>query len=207
MRKSIIIPLYYFAPISYYAYWLQANDICLEKEDYYEKQTYRSRCYIYAAKGRLMLNIPIEHKGGRKYKDIRISYESPWRKQHLKSLKTAYQSSPYYEFYEDDFLSLFEYKETFLWDFNWRSTQVICNLLEIDPLSTHTETYEKKHAEAIDLRNRFNVKNPSSCFPKYYQVFSEKHGFISDLSILDLLFHQGKYSIQYLKNSFLTIQA
>lgn len=200
MRSSIIISLYYFAPINYYAHWLQADEVCLETADHYEKQTYRSRCYIYAANGRLMLNIPIEHQGVRKYKDIRISYEYPWQKQHLKSLKTAYQSSPYYEFYEEDFLSLFEGKEIFLWDFNWRCTQLICSLLEINTPDRYIDIYEKTHTTAIDLRNQFDPKKKTIDLPIYHQVFSSKHGFLSDLSIIDLLFHQGKYSIKYLKD-------
>lgn len=98
-----------------------------------------------------MLNIPIKHKGGtRRYKDARIFYEHPWQQQHQKSLKIAYQSSPYYEHYEDDFLSLFKSKETFLWDFYWKCTHLISMLLENNMPNKCTEIYQKIYLNKTD---------------------------------------------------------
>ncbi|XOD69593.1 MAG: WbqC family protein [Flavobacteriales bacterium AspAUS03] len=202
MADPIILAVYYFAPITYYAHWLQADEVCLEAVDHYEKQTYRNRCYIYNANSKLMLNIPIKHKRGmRKYKDVHISYEYPWQEQHQKSLKIAYQSSSYYEYYEDDFLSLFQSKEIFLWDLNWKFTHLISMLIESNLLNKCTEVYQKNYPNKTDLRDQFHAKKHSTeNLQLYHQVFSEKHGFLSDLSIVDLLFHQGKNGIKYLKN-------
>lgn len=200
MIEKQILPIYYFAPVNYWACYLQAKKNILEKEDFYEKQSFRNRCYIYGANGSLSLTIPIRHEGKRKYKDVRICYEMPWQRQHWKSLENAYRSSPYFEFYEMDLISLFEKKEIFLLDFNQKCMRIIANILKISLSNGFTDQYQKEYTQGRDLRGVFSVKSQlSRGFPKYQQVFSEKHGFLSDLSLLDLLFNEGPESFNYLK--------
>ncbi len=93
----IVLPNFYFAPVSYFSVWLQSEDIYLEQWENFPKQTYRNRCVIQGANGRLPLIIPIEHSGARTFKDIKISYASQWQKLHWKSIQSSYQSSPYFE--------------------------------------------------------------------------------------------------------------
>src|SRR5690606_30225146 len=97
----MIFPAFYFGPISYFAQLIQQDEIQLEAFENYPKQTYRNRCFIQGANGKLRLVIPISHDGVRTFKDIKVSEDYPWRKEHLKSLESAYRSSPYYEYYED----------------------------------------------------------------------------------------------------------
>ena len=100
---ALFIPTY-FAPISQYAAIYQSDSITFEIEDNYQKQTYRNRCYIYGANGKLALNIPVKHltkEGRKKTKDTFIENDFPWQQQHFKSLQSAYRSSPFFEFFEN----------------------------------------------------------------------------------------------------------
>ena len=113
---SLFLPTY-FSPISQYGMIFQSDEILFEVEDNFQKQTYRNRCYIYGANGKQLLNIPITHAKSevkQKTKDVLIEEGSQWQKQHYRSLKTAYNSSPFFEFYEDDLMKIFEKKYRFL---------------------------------------------------------------------------------------------
>ena len=107
----------YFSPIIQYVIIAKSTEVFFEVEDNFQKQTYRNRCYIYTANGRHLLNVPIQHSKGskQKTKDVKIDYKDGWQKLHLKTLKTAYSSSPYFEFYIDDLLPVFEKRFTFLY--------------------------------------------------------------------------------------------
>ena len=197
----LFIPTY-FSPISQYVAMFKNDEIIFEVEDNYQKQTYRNRCNIYGANGKLQLNIPIVHtkKGVRqKSKDIRIDHSERWQQLHFRSIQTAYRSSPYFEFYEDDLSPLFEQKQDFLQDFNLK-----CHVFLMDAIQEYTSYSITKEYEVTpkikDLRFLANArKEPVYPFKKYTQVFDDKHGFISNLSILDLLFMEGPNSVTYLQ--------
>ena len=199
--NPILFPIHLFPSIEYYAYLVQAKDCLFEKEDHFQKQTYRNRYYIFSSNGKLTLNIPISHQNNsRFYKDTLISYDVNWQKNHIKSLRSAYQSSPFFEFYEDDLLPLFEKKEKFLIDFNEKTTSLVNNLLSLNIEIKKTAAYDlnTKHR---DLREAFNTKQVSNnTFEPYIQVFSTEKGFIKNLSILDLLFNEGPNTTTYLEN-------
>ena len=128
---SLFIPTY-FSPIAQFGKMYQCNSFTFEVEDNFQKQTYRNRCYIYGANGKQLLNIPIKHSKSnhkQKTKDIRIEAGSRWQKQHYKSLKTAYNGSPFFEFYEDDIVNIFEKEYVFLQDLNFDSFQFIQRIL------------------------------------------------------------------------------
>lgn len=199
--NPILLPIYLFPSIEYYAYLTQADHYIFEGEDHYQKQTYRNRYSIYGANGKLNLNIPIIHKtGSRLYKDTLISYDIDWQRQHIRTLKSAYQSSPYFEFYEDDISPLFSTKEKYLIDFNLKSFQLINELLALDIDVKKTTEYLPNPSQQ-DLRNYFSAKKESvQELVSYIQVFSPEKGFIKNLSILDLLFNEGPNAITYLKN-------
>lgn len=197
----MIFPAFYFGPISYFAQLIQFNEIQLEACENFPKQTYRNRCFIQGANGRLRLVIPISHDGVRTFKDIKVSDDYPWRKEHLKSLESAYRSSPYYEYYEDDLLPIFDKKNKFLLDINLKTIEFIISKLKLDLNFKLTENYHKT-TSVDDFRNQFNSKTepkPEN-FPPYMQVFEEKQNFLPDLSILDLLCNEGPNSTTYLKN-------
>ncbi|WP_417431459.1 WbqC family protein [Halpernia sp.] len=201
--KDQILPLFYLPNISWFIQYLENNtEVIIEKFENFPKQTFRNRTNIYGANGKLTLVIPINHTGNRLYKNTEISYAENWQKQHWKSIKTAYQSSPYFEFYEDRFAKIYEKKEKFLFDFNLKALEILIQLLKIDKKFQFSESY-KTESSALDLRQSFSAKKESTeTFENYYQTFGEKFGFIQDLSVCDLLFNLGPESLIYLKKSY-----
>lgn len=199
---SLFIPTY-FSPISQYAAILKAGEVVFEFEDNYQKQTYRNRCYIYGANGKLPLSVPIKHqkdKGRKKTKDILVENDFPWQSQHFKSLKAAYRSSPFFEFFEDDIAKIFEKKYVYLIDLNIDTYLFITDALQINQDFSKTNEYVLT-PELDDYRDFSIAKNGVSIEVKQYtQMFDHKHGFISNLSMLDLLFMEGPNALTFLES-------
>jgi len=200
---SLYIPTY-FSPISQYAQIIKSDTIFFEIEDNFQKQSYRNRCYIYNSNGKQLLNIPLKEKKGtsslrKKTKDMLVDNNSHWQEHHLKSLQTAYRASPFYEFYEDDLLAIFNKKYTFLQDVNIDTYLFVTDALQISQQYSKTKEYE-----IITDKNDYRIladikKQPKKSRDKYIQMFDNKHGYIDNLSILDLLFMEGPNAISYLK--------
>lgn len=205
MEQFLLHPCY-FGPISEFVAIAKAEELLFENEDNYQKQTYRNRMYIYGANGKLLLNIPIKHTGNKsqhqKYREVRIENEFPWQTQHLKSLQSAYRTSPFFEFYEDDLLPLFQKKYDFLMDFNYDCLAFTLDSLQLEKETRKTSEYHlKPPAGVVDMRHLVNAKATTAPdFEHYPQVFENKYGYIPDLSILDLLFNEGTNALQYLEN-------
>lgn len=200
--NSVLVQPTYFSTIAQYVAIAKCNQIIFEVEDNFQKQTYRNRCYINTANGKQLLNVPVKHQKGvkQKTKDVKIDYKDNWQKQHLKALKTAYSSSPFFEFYIDDLLPLYEKKQTYLLDLNIESHLLIMDALQLDIPFKKSENYITK-TEYLDLRHLAIDKNKASYnFERYIQVFEQNNGFISNLSILDLLFLEGPNALNYLEN-------
>lgn len=199
--KSILLPVFYFPPISWFAEFLTENtEIILEQYEHLPKQTFRNRANIYGANGKLSLIIPIHRNGKRTVKDIEISYAEDWQENHWKSLKTAYQSTAYFEFYEDRLAPIFAHREKFLLDFNLKSLEIIQQILKTEKAYSLNKEYVHK-PESLDLRTSFSAKKESEIkFDPYYQNFSDKFGFLADLSIVDLICNKGPESETYIKN-------
>jgi hypothetical protein len=182
----------------------QSDNITFEIEDNFQKQTNRNRTYIYSPNGIQLLNIPIKHSNlnHQKTKDIKIESEFDWQKQHFKSLEAAYRSSPFFEYFEDDLLPIFQKKHIFLMDLNFEALEITSKCLRMKlEFSTTTEYFhEVDNKEVSDFRYLINGKKDQSVFEKYTQVFDDKHGFLNNLSVLDLLFNEGRYAMDYLKN-------
>lgn len=198
---DILIHPGYFSSISHYVAMVQASNIMLEFDDNFQKQTNRNRMYIYGANGKQLLNIPVK-KGenpNQKYKEVRIENDFNWRKQHFKSLESAYRTSPFFEYFEDDFRELFDKNHTFLMDLNLEAHQLISESLGLDLSFEKTIEYHKEVPNLVDLRPLIDGKKDIHQFDSYTQVFEEKYGFLNNLSILDLLFNEGRYGIDYLK--------
>ncbi|ASK32840.1 hypothetical protein CEY12_19940 [Chryseobacterium sp. T16E-39] len=199
--KNVLLPVFYLPPISWFSVFLNAeNEVTFEQFENFPKQTYRNRTNIYGANGKLSLIIPISHTGKRELKEIEVSNREDWRKLHWKSIKTAYQSSPYFEFYEDRLIKLFELKENNLFDFNIKGLEIIQQILKTEKAYSLNEEYIK-NPEEINFREKFSTKVPSEYeMDTYYQTFSDKLGFLNDLSILDLICNKGPESLTYIKN-------
>ena len=200
---DILIHPNYFPNIYQFTQIIKANNILFEVSDNYQKQTFRNRTYIYGANGKLGLFIPVihTHKNRELFKDVKISYESNWMDLHLKSLQSAYRSSPYFEYFEDDFIKLYSEKEKFLVDFNIKCIKLISNLLDLDLDFKISNEYVEKTNDIIDLRDLSNARKEKKIeTPKYIQVFESKHGYLNNLSILDLIFSEGKNSVLLMNN-------
>jgi len=192
----------YFSPIIQYVAIAKANEIVFEVEDNFQKQTYRNRCYISTANGKHILNVPVQHIKGvkQKSKDTKIDYKDDWHKLHIKTLQTAYSSSPFFEFYIDDLLPIFEKKIPFLVDLNLKCHEFIMDALQLEISNSKTTEYNKD-VDYLDLRNLTIAKsNNIYNLERYIQVFEQNHGFISNLSILDLLFMEGPNALNYLES-------
>jgi hypothetical protein len=199
--KKVLLPIFYLPPVSWFSVFLnEDNEISLEQFENFPKQTYRNRAAIYGANGKLPLIIPIKHTGKREIKDIEISFAEDWQKLHWKSIKTAYQSTPYFEFYEDKLKSIFDEKILSLKDFNIKALGIILAILKTEKNYTLTTEYFK-NPEAQDLREAFSAKSETEYdMPEYYQSFSDKNGFIKDLSILDIICNIGPETLTYIRN-------
>ena len=157
--------------------------------------------------GPLSLTIPTNHDISLSMKDIRISDHANWRHVHWNALLSAYGESPFFEYYQDDIRPFYEKKYEFLFDFNMETTEKMIELLDIRPKISITEAYIqskelKEEDEIKDFRDAIRPKKPlpdAEFAPKrYYQVYGQKHGFLPNMSILDLLFNEGNEAIFYL---------
>ena len=194
--ESALFSTAYLAPVEYFQYLKTAGRVCIEQHEYYQKQTYRSRCRIATANGIMDLSIPVEKRNHTLIRDIRISEHSDWQTLHWRSIEAAYNSSPFFEYYADDFRPFFEKKWLFLWDFNMELLHKILELLDIETEILLTETYKPQTGEeTLDLREIIHPKKEASIpLKSYYQVFATKFGFIPNMSIIDLLFNMGNES-------------
>ena len=199
---EVLVPSVYFGNIFYYQLLKRADVIYVEHCEHFEKQTYRNRCEIYGANGRLNLIVPIKHtSNGRKtIAEAQINNNENWQKIHWRSFESAYRTSPYFEYYENEFKSIFEKKYELLSELNKTANDKMLQLLKIEKKIIPTSEYQKNISQK-DYRSTFDPKLPISeefINKEYTQVFGNKHGFLANLSIVDLLCNCGPESILYI---------
>lgn len=190
----------YFPPISHWKL-IKSSDLLWSINSRYNKQTLTNRTYIDSANGELMLTVPIKHSGKnqpRVFSDIKLDLSSDWKKNHFKSIKICYQSSPFYEFYEDDIISFFKLDFENLYDLNFKSIKMVCNWLKI---KMPEDIYNKKNKYDCKIQDFTHLSNSKRTSylkqKKYNQTFETNNGFINDLSVIDLIFNCGPNSIEY----------
>ena len=198
--KTLIHPTY-FPSISHFSAVAKSNLVTFEMEDNYQKQTNRNRTYIYSPNGIQLLNIPVKHskESHQKTKDVRLETAFDWQKQHFKSLEAAYRTSPFFEYFEDAIQPIFTKKHTFLMDLNLETIAIVTKCLGMKLEFTKTTEYFHEVHDFVDFRKLADGKKDISIFEPYTQVFGDKHGFLNNLSILDLLFNEGRFALNYLK--------
>lgn len=180
----------------------------LEACENYQKQSYRNRCRIYAAGGVESLTLPVVHEGGTSslpIREIRVDWSRDWLPRMERAIVSAYESSPYFEYYRDSLFDILESRPEKLFDLNIRLIHYFLGKIGISADIDFSTEYERPGETAPgirDLRGIIHPKRPSILQTEkpYWQVFAAKYGFKSDLSVMDLLFNEGPDSISYLKN-------
>ena len=188
----------YFGPVQWYQKLHRYDQVVIDGEEHFLKQTYRNRCLIATTQGVQALTVPVVHDSKSSISDVLISDHGNWRHLHWQALQSAYGDSAFFEYYEDDLRPFFkENNWERLVDYNDAICRKVCELLDIQPSIVHQSSQD-----CSDFRLVINPKHPledSEFIPcKYYQVYQQKHGFLSNLSILDLLFNMGPESIFFL---------
>lgn len=201
-QKGVVLPMFYLPPVAYFA---QLNkhktDILIDKEEHFIKQTYRNRAHIYSPDGVLALTVPVV-KGAKvhtKAKDVKISYDFNWQRLHWMSLQNSYRRSAFFEFYEDSLAPFYHMRYDNLFDYNTELLIVILKALKIKAEIKFTDDYEVNYPDRADLRLSLDPKKNTQVDQKpYFQLFEERHGFLNNLSIVDLLFNHGPQAVNYL---------
>jgi hypothetical protein len=202
--NTLIHPTY-FPSVSHFVAMAQADRLTLEMDDNFQKQTNRNRMYIYSPNGMQLLNIPVKHSRNahQKTKDIQLETAFDWQKQHFKSLEAAYRSSPFFEYFEDAMMPIFEKKHNYLMDLNLETMAIVSKCLGMDFSYSKTSEYFHDAPDFKDFRMLANGKKDAAQFEEYTQVFGDRHGYLNNLSILDLLFNEGRHALAYLKRQTL----
>ncbi len=207
-ETNCILSTAYWGPVQYFTKIYKYNHILIEQYETYPKQTYRNRCNIYGPNGVQSLNVPVQKGSFHKFltKDIKISYDTDWQKNHLKSIEAAYKSSPFYDYYIDDILPLYVKRHQFLLDLNQQILETCYEWLCIEQNHNYTDDYLPDY-DFGDFREGIHPKpsknlidtefNPTS----YIQGFEQRFGFIANLSILDLIFNSGTEAFSIIKAS------
>lgn len=214
MEQIAYLSSSYLGPIQYFQKLVSYPQTVIEQYDNYTKQTYRNRCHIIGAEGVQNLTIPVVKSTELKttMKDIEISDHGNWKHLHWNAIVSAYNNSPYFEFYAAEFEPFFNGEKNFkyLIDLNEALQSLIFELLNIDKHYSYSQEYKSDFAaQEVDFRDiihpKKDYKELDAQFDSvpYYQVFKERHGFVSNLSIIDLLFNKGPESVFYLDLSFI----
>jgi hypothetical protein len=207
--KMVWLGTAYLPPVQYFCHWLNSHARTIEQFDHYQKQTYRNRCKILGSNGIISLTVPVKRGSNRKtyVRDIRIEYAKDWQKDHWKGITSAYRHSPFFEFYQDELEVFYRQHHEFLLDFNGKILDFLLPALELDHSYSYSQAFLPDPPEGVvDMRERIHPKrdvrtDPSFQSAAYPQVFSERHGFQPNLSVIDLLFNEGPNARNILQKS------
>lgn len=190
--STVLFSTAYLPNVHYLSQVINCENIIIEKHEHFVKQTYRNRCDIVTANGKLSLSIPLIKQADKELiSDKKISYAEDWQKQHWRTIVSAYKNSPYFEFFEDEFKPFYENKFEFLLDYNTALLHTILNILRIKKQVEFTQSFELNPTQIIDFRSLSEIEKTEVVVRPYYQVFSDKLGFIPNVSCLDALFNIG----------------
>ena len=193
----------YLGPVAYYALLAGSGQVTIEAHENFVKSTYRNRCEILTAAGPMRLSIPLA--AGRDhhqpYKEVKISYNEDWQRYHWKSIVSAYNNSPYFEYYRHHFEPIYTDKQPYLFDWNTKLFDKVCAILKLEATIAYTSGYQMPPATGYgDMRSKVHPSTDKDAagemvvITPYYQVFADRHGFFPKASIIDLIFNEGPAS-------------
>jgi hypothetical protein len=201
MAGNILVSTAYLPPVEYFAILSQADEVLIEREENYLKQSYRNRCYILSSHGLQLLSVPVylgsQHKT--QLKDIRIDYSKRWQQVHLRAITASYNSSPYFQYYFEIIEKIISKNTGFLLDLNTELTKEILKILNLNTTIRYTTGFTPPDKTDNDFRYKISPKQESEFLNKeYLQVFNLNDSFVQGLSIIDLIFNTGPEAIDYL---------
>jgi hypothetical protein len=200
MHQQAIFNMSYLGPVELFVSLLGYSEIYWEAHENFPKQSYRNRCYIGGPNGVEMLNIPIDHQSPKGTADIKISFQQAWPEKHWQAIKTAYGNSPFFDSLAPELELAYQNVPEKLWDWNLKLHNIISKWLRLTLPINPTQKWFPRHPDLDDLRDHFHPKKETSIkLPSYPQSFDHKHGFRANLSIIDLIFHEGPAAASYLK--------
>jgi len=203
-KSTVLLDLQYLPPLQWFSKISKYETVLLEASENYVKGSYRNRCHIASAQGLLRLSVPL--KGGKNaqtpIREVGISNAMPWQYQHWESIQSAYGKSPFFEYYADDLKPFFLKEYDKLWNWNYDLLQCLVEILDLEVTFGLTETYKKQTEETVvNFRGGIHpnpaksITDPDFVVKEYGQVFTEKYGFLPELSILDALFCKGPETV------------
>jgi len=204
--SQAVLTTAYFPPVEYFFAIASSGKAVIEQCEFYQKQSYRNRCRILSASGPEALSVPVvkETTLSRPIREMKVDYDEPWLQVHKRALDAAYNSSPFYLYYKDEIMAVLDSRPAFLFDLNTKLLELLLQMAGVKADISFTEDFAKDWGEG-DFRELIHPKhkgeNLLQTYKKektYYQVFSDRLGFVPNLSILDLLFNEGPNSISFL---------
>lgn len=208
----MILSSAYLPPVQWFSHLKAAagQTVYVERNEHYQKQTWRNRCCIATEGGVQALTVPVvaaqTADGKQLMRDVRISSHGDWRHVHWNALTAAYRHTPYFTYYADLFQPYYQKPadgvEPLLFDYNLQLTQLCCSLMGLTVTLTPTDDYspaaDDDFRTVISPKVDYTAGDPTFTPRPYYQVFADRHGFLPNLSVADLLFNMGPESIFYL---------
>lgn len=201
MPGKVLLSTAYLPPIEYFSLISGADEVFIESNENYLKQSYRSRCYILSSHGPQLLTVPVI-EGSRHKIPVRlakIDYSKKWQQVHLRAMVSSYRCSPYFDFYYETIEKIISARYEFLWDLNLKLLEALLKIMKIRKKIRLTEDFEPVLNEPYDYRYRLDPAMPALALQKeYMQVFKTQAGFVPNLSITDLVFNQGPDAVIFL---------
>lgn len=207
MSNEVLLSTAYFAPAVYFSILASSGTAVIEKCENYHKQTYRNRCVILGANGPLTLTVPVLRGSFHKtaIRDIELDNSRQWRKQHVKSIISAYALSPYFEYYFDSIEEAINTKASFLLDLNLSTTEAVNKCIGVKNKLRLSDEFMTPEDAPNDFRYSISPKIKEAITgytePVYIQAFSDRYGFVPGLSIIDMLFNNGPETYALLQRS------
>ena len=190
----------WFPPTEYFALLARYSSVYVEACEHYQKQSYRNRCRIYAADGVQALSFPVCHRDGTfklPIREIEVDYSTPWVEKAERCIDTAYRSSAYFEYYRDELFAILDAHPRTLWELDLQVIRFFLAKFGLRTKLIPTDAFAPEHVD-IHPKHPNTILQDLGADRTYYQVFAEKHGFIPNLSAMDLLFNEGPASLAYL---------